>query len=478
MSLPADVRTDGGGWDEPLDLWRAGAPDGAEHTLARIRRVFKVPWPRFTGAVDFARATPADRNRVIDLMRVVALLCVVVGHWLKQGIFIDAEGIPHRQGLLDLAPWTHPVTWLFQVMPIFFLVGGFSNALSWRRAVVAGTTYGSWLYRRTRRLTSPLVPLLVFWSITASLSGVLGLDQDWLRIAGRASLVPTWFLATYLVVVALVPLTLRIWDRFGLASIVAGLLLAGSVDATSLLAESDIVGLANVILVWGTMHQLGYAWLDGALHRPHRAVLLAGGSFAALVALVGLGPYGISMVGVPGFGVDNTYPPRVTLLLLGLWQAGVVLSLEPRLRRVVARPRIWVAIVTLESRLMTIYLWHMAAVGLVLGVSIWSGIGLRSRPDTADWWITRPLWLLVLAGTTLLLTLLLGRYETRPASRLSTRAWLSLTEAGLISLAIAAMAHYGLVLSGGRVLWYLPLGAAVLLIGVARTTHGSAGGST
>jgi len=161
-----------------------------------------------TTADGLARATPADRNRVIDLMRVVALMCVVVGHWLMQGVFVDAEGSPHRQGLLDMAPWSHPLTWLLQVMPIFFLVGGYSNALSWRRAVADGTTYGSWLYRRTRRLTSPLLPLLVFWTIVAPLAGVLSLNQDWLRIAGRASLVPMWFLATYLVVVALVPLTL------------------------------------------------------------------------------------------------------------------------------------------------------------------------------------------------------------------------------------------------------------------------------
>jgi len=251
---------------------------------------------------------------------------------------------------------------------------------------------------------------------------------------------------------------------------VAGLLLAGSVDAVSLLSGSDIVGLANVVLVWGTMHQLGYAWLDGALHRRLRPVLLAGGSFAVLVALVVPGPYGISMVGVTGFGVDNTYPPPVTLLLLGLWQAGVALILEPWLRRIVARPRMWVVIVALESRLMTIYLWHLTVLGIVLGLSVWSGVGLHSRPDTASWWITRPLWLLVLAGTTLLLTLLLGRYETRPTPRQFIPAWLSLAEAGLISIALAAMAHYGLVLPGGHVLWYLPLAGAVLLTGVARTT--------
>lgn len=416
---------------------------------------------------DLVRDTPASRDRVVDLMRVTAILCVVVGHWLMQGVYVDDDG-PHRQGMLGLAPWAHPLTWLLQVMPIFFLVGGFSNALSWRRAASDGTTYGSWLYRRTRRLTRPLLPLLVFWSAVALLAGPLALDRDWLRIAGRASLAPTWFLAVYLVVVALVPFTLWIWDRVGLASIAAGLVLAGAVDAVSLAADNRAIGMVNILLVWATLHQVGYAWLDRALHRRGGRWWLAIVSFSMLAALVWLGPYGISMVGVDGFGVDNTDPPKVTLLLLGLWQAGVALLLERRVRVLTARRRVWMITVALESRLMTLYLWHLTALGLVLGVAVWTGVGLRAIPDTKDWWLNLPLWLFVLAATTGLLTWLLGWYE-RPSSssRPSVPAVVSLAEALVVSVAIAAMAQYGLVL-GGRVLWFVPLATSVLLIGVAR----------
>lgn len=420
-------------------------------------------------AGDVLQDTPAGRDRVIDLMRVGAILCVVVGHWLMQGVYIDDDG-PHRQGLLGLAPWTHPLTWLLQVMPIFFLVGGFSNALSWRRAASDGTTYGTWLYRRTRRLTSPLLPLLVFWSVVASVAGPIGLDRDWLRIAGKASLVPTWFLAVYLLVVALVPFTVWFWDRFGLASIVAGLMMAGVVDVVSLGADHRLVGVVNVVIVWATMHQVGYAWLDGALHRGNRRWWLVLGSFTVLVALVWLGPYGVSMVGVDGFGVDNTNPPKVTLLLLGLWQAGIALLLERRLRALTARRRIWSITVLVESRLMTVYLWHLTALGILLGLSMWTGIGLHAVPDTADWWLALPWWLLVLVAATGLITWLMGRYELLPASQPTVPAVVSLTEVLLISTAIAALARYGLVLPGGHVLWYVPLAAALLLIGVARTS--------
>lgn len=412
--------------------------------------------------------TPAERDRVIDLMRVIALVCVVIGHWLMQGVYVDDDG-PHRDGMLGLAPWTHPLTWLLQVMPIIFLVGGFSNALSWRRAR-DGTTYGAWLYWRTRRLTRPLLPLLVFWSAVASLAGLVGVNRDWLRIASKASLAPTWFLAVYLLVVALVPITLWVWDRIGLASIVAGLLLAGIVDIVSLAADNWLVGVLNILLVWGTMHQVGYAWLDGAMGGQAFRWWLALGSFAALVALVWLGPYGVSMVGVDGFGVDNTDPPRVTLLLLGLWQVGVALVLERRLRAVTARRRVWVVTAAVESRMMTIYLWHLTALGLLLGLAMWTGSGLHAVPDTAGWWLALPLWLAVLAVTTGLITWSIGRYELPPGSRPDVPVVVSLAEALAMSAAIAALAHYGLVLPGGHVLWYLPLAAGLLLVGVARTS--------
>lgn len=297
---------------------------------------------------EVAKMTPSSRNRVVDLMRVLALLIVVLGHWVMQGVYVDRADNLHRLGLLDLATWAHPLTWILQVMPIFFLVGGYSNALSWRRAQTRGTTYGAWLHRRAGRLSRPLLPLLVFWAVVAPTIGTLGFGHDWLRIAGKASLVPTWFLAVYLVVVALVPLSLALWDRWRFVSLGPGLGLAAIVDILSIHFESDVIGAVNLLFVWVTMHQLGYAWLDGTLHGNLRPQLLAVSGFIGVVTLVAFGPYGVSMVGVSGFGVDNASPPRITLLLLGVWQAGIAISLEPYLRRILERPLIWFVVVVLE----------------------------------------------------------------------------------------------------------------------------------
>ncbi len=59
-----------------------------------------------------------------------------------------------RDDVLEMAAWLHPLTWVLQVMPVFFLVGGYANALSWRSARTRGETYGGWLRARLRRLPS------------------------------------------------------------------------------------------------------------------------------------------------------------------------------------------------------------------------------------------------------------------------------------------------------------------------------------
>ena len=95
-------------------------------------------------------ATPASRNRVVDFLRAAAITVVVLGHWTIIAVDPDGGILPH--GVLDGATWTHPLTWLFQVMPIFFLVGGYSNGLSWRSARRKEIGYAEWLRARLRRL--------------------------------------------------------------------------------------------------------------------------------------------------------------------------------------------------------------------------------------------------------------------------------------------------------------------------------------
>ena len=65
--------------------------------------------------------------------------------------------------------------------------------------------------------------------------------------------------ATYVVVVALVPATLALWDRFGLWSVLAGAAVVVAVGVASLAAGLPLVAAVNALVVWATLHQLGYA---------------------------------------------------------------------------------------------------------------------------------------------------------------------------------------------------------------------------
>lgn len=427
-----------------------------------------------------APVTAGERNPVVDLVRVTALGGVVLGHWLKQGWYVDGAGELHRAGLLGIAPWTHPLTWLFQVMPLFFFVGGYANAVSWRHARSRGIDYGAWLAGRVGRLTRPVIPLLAFWVVAGAVAPHVGLGSGWLNVASKSALIPTWFLATYVVIVAIVPLTMAAWERWGMGTLLVGVL-AVPIDVVTLQTDSLVVGGLNMIVVWGTLHQLGYAWRDQRIGR-RSALLLVVTALTVNVIVVWLGPYGVSMVGVDGHGVNNTGPPRITVLLLGLGMAGLVLFAEPALARWARRPRVWAPVVLVERRVMTIYLWHLTALGILGAVAVWSGgTGLHSYPATSTWWAQRPAWLLALAATTVALVLLVGRAEEpRPVDLPRSRPTLALVEVGMVVFFLGILADRGLApTSSASRPWLFALTALLVLVlldrALRRTEPGSRG---
>jgi fucose 4-O-acetylase-like acetyltransferase len=370
-----------------------------------------------------AETTPPTRNRVVDLIRVVSILVVVFGHWLMAAItFEDGQLQPGH--LLELADWTHPLTWVFQVMPLFFFVGGYSNALSWRSARDRGETYGSWLRDRLRRLALPVVPLLLVWTFGGWLGLRLGLDWEMLQLASQVALVPTWFLAAYVVIVTLAPPLLMVWERFGWWSISVGVVLAAIADWVSIGLDFVPAGFLNYVLVWGTVHQLGYAWVDGELAGvPRRLGLLVVG-FATTLALVWLGPYPVAMVGLDTAQITNSYPPRVTLSFLGMFQAGLVLLLEPVLARWMQNISAWTGVVLVGARIMTLYLWHLTAMVLAIGVGLLAdGFGFGIEPLTGQWWLTRPIWFVALLVPTLALVAIFGRFERPEKDLRPAPAW-------------------------------------------------------
>ena len=80
-------------------------------------------------ASKMAAMTPEERNRYVDFLRSVSILVVIIGHWLIATAYV-VDGEMNAGHLLADRPQLHWLTWLFQVMPIFFIVGGYSNAVS------------------------------------------------------------------------------------------------------------------------------------------------------------------------------------------------------------------------------------------------------------------------------------------------------------------------------------------------------------
>ncbi|MCW4601958.1 acyltransferase [Janibacter hoylei] len=412
-----------------------------------------------------AAATPDTRNRVVDLYRAVAIGVVVLGHWLMAAVVVR-DGELAMANTLDLVPPLQGLTWVLQVMPLFFLVGGYANATSWRSARAKGDTWATWQRARLRRLMTPVLPLLIAWLAICSVGVAAGVSPDLLRTASQSALVPTWFLAAYVLVVAVAPVTLALWERYGWWSFVGGMAVAAVVDLVSISTGSILVGFLNYLFVWASVHQLGYAWRDGALDGARRRLALSALGLAAVSALVWVGPYPVGMVGT-GQPVENSYPARVTLLFLGMFQIGLALLAERRLQAWLQRPAAWRATIAVNARIMTLYLWHMTAMLGLVGLSLaLGGRGLHLQPATGAWWATRPVWFAVCGVVTVALIAVFGRLEDPSVDlRPAPRVWRPLVATVAVCGGLAVMAKSGIVSADG-VHWVwpvLPVAALLLL---------------
>jgi hypothetical protein len=289
----------------------------------------------------------------------------------------------------------------------------------------------------------PVVPLLVFWGLAAWVLLTAGLDPELVVVGSQTALVPVWFLAVYIAVVALTPVTTRLWDRFGFVSVVAGVGASVLVDAVSLGLDEPWIGWLNYLFIWGTVHQLGYAWRGERLSSGLRWAL-------AIVGLAGLGVltqafgYPVSMVGVPGAAVNNTLPPRLPLLALGMLQTGLLLAGETRLNRWLHGERPWTATVLVTSMIMTIYLWHLTAMVLLLaGLLAIDGFGLHVAAGSGLWWATRPAWLAAVAVITIPTVLGMARFERPRGEVAPPPAWRGISAVVLVCLGLALLAYYG-----------------------------------
>ncbi|MFC9638152.1 acyltransferase [Streptomyces mirabilis] len=363
-----------------------------------------------------AEATPASRDKYVDLLRVASLGTVVLGHWLMAAVSVRGDGRAEVGNLLAVEPRLQLLTWALQVMPVFFFVGGFSHALSYRslrrKAGENGENGGAALYSvflraRLQRLLRPTVVFIGVWGALALALQLAGREGGLLDVSLRLVAQPLWFIGIYLAMVAFTPPLLRLHERYGWGAFGGLAAAAGLVDVLRFGFGVPYVEFLNFAFVWLAVHQLGFLRADGKLRRPH---LLAGAGLAGAVLLVAYGPYPLSMVGMPGEKISNMAPPTFALLCHGLWLVGGVESLRGPARRWLRRPRVWRAVVAANGVSMTAFLWHLTAMLGVYGALLALGVRLP-EPATGVWWAQVPVRVVVAGGVTALLVTVFRRFE-------------------------------------------------------------------
>lgn len=362
-----------------------------------------------------ADATPEYRDRTVDLLRALAIVGVVLGHWLVSGTVSD-PGQParlHGASPLSHLPALAPVSWLFQTLAPFFFAGGYAAARSLaRRAPGRGPL--SWLGSRVHRLVRPVAALAAVWAPGLLLLAAVGAPGDTRHLVWSLVSHPMWFLLVYLVLTAATPLLLAAVRRVGGWALLPPVLAVAGVDALRGNGIPTWLGLAVVPVGWAVPYLLGILYADGRLARWHGAVLLAAGVGGG-AALVAAG-YPASAVGVPGDAFSNLDPPSLFALALAAAQLGLFLLVRPWLAGLLRRPAAWAPVVALNLVAMTVFCWHQTALLVVTFAGLLAGRvpGLTDAPDGLGWAGHRLAWLPVFAAVLAVLVALFHRVERLP----------------------------------------------------------------
>ena len=361
-------------------------------------------------------ATPAHRDRTVDALRALAITGVILGHWLVTAL-VPTHG-QTGTGLADKSPLAAmpaltPVSWVFQTLAVFFLVGGYAAARSYRG------NYLAWLGRRLARLGRPVAVLAAFWAVLATglyLGGVSGpVLRTVLTLVGD----PLWFLGVFAALTALTPLAVALVRRLGAWAAVIPLAVVAGADAVRF-------GLGGPGPAGSTSWPAGWCrTCSGSRGRGARSAAAPGRPSCSRAAprrprrsCCGRA-IPASMVGVNGARISNLNPPTLAVVTFGIAQAGLALLLREPLARWMRRPVAWAVVATANLTAMTLFLWHQTAFLAVNAAGLLIGRlpGLATAPSGALWVAERLAWLPVFGAALAVLWLVLRRAERPPRPR-------------------------------------------------------------
>lgn len=376
----------------------------------------------------------SHRDSAVDFVRALAIAAVVALHSLMVGVTLSPDG-PVFANAGDVGHWIVPVSWVMQVMPMFFVVGGFAGIRALRAQRRRGASGAAFAVSRVRRLLIPTVASVGTAGFLLALLADAGLDPDLVDMAGYRYGQPLWFLGVFLVLQAVLPVMVRLHERAPLRTLTALASVSLVVDAARVISGSDGIGYVNLLFVWLTMQQVGFLLADGRIDALSSRTRIAAAAVAFGLLLVSFGT---------GFHspdlIANTNPPTTALLLVGVMQTAAFSLFKEQLTAFADRRPVAAFTRFMSARSMTVYLWHMPVLLTLAGLTALIGTVTGDQlpvPTSGEWWLSRPLWLVLALGATALLTVPLSRLEriTAPIDTTPARA----TVAVLIGAAAVAL---------------------------------------
>ncbi|MDW3218452.1 MAG: acyltransferase [Acidimicrobiales bacterium] len=357
---------------------------------------------------DLAAEARPDRNRAIDAYRALAMLAVAIGHWAAISVALDDDGALRAGNALAEAPQLAWITWIFQVMPLFFVVGGFSSAMSLDAHARGGGRGADWVVARLRRMLAPAVVLGGTWLALLVVGSLLGAGG--IVVAGAiAAAIPLWFLANYTIDTAIAPMVLPAFRRRPGRFVVGALAVFAAVEALHV-SGVPLIGHVNWVLGWLLFQVAGFAWRDGLLPTGRRLVTVAAALWTGAVAAVAFGPWPVAMVHHEGLTHSPTHPPSIALLLFGGAYSTTAVALAPWLSGRLARsPKAWAAVVAGNAVSLTVYLWHFTA--FVVAAAGFYALGWLPTASVASaaWWLQKlPMMFAAAVVLTLIVALVSG----------------------------------------------------------------------
>ncbi|GAB08761.1 hypothetical protein GOARA_019_00440 [Gordonia araii NBRC 100433] len=341
----------------------------------------------FPSATRVAAGTPAGRDRAVDVARIASLLVVMFGHCAFVLATITASSELVVGNLLGELPVIRPLTWVLQIMPLFFLAGAASAAYGLDRPGTAdrdAKPWGLWLFTRAQRLARPVLWYLAAWSLALGATRLFAGPTAAARL-GEQCVALLWFIGVYFVILAFVPALTRLTRTADVVRfVVAMLAVAAFFDAARIRFDNIVFGLPNFLAVWLIPAVIGVAYARRAIS-PKAALVVGAAAFGLNVALVALGPYEVSLVVTGNETLSNVTPPTVVLGLHCVWMSLVFVAAARRIGQWAQRPRVWRWTAIGNGGAMTLYLWHIPAIVATMLLLHIAGLDAYS-PDQPHFW--------------------------------------------------------------------------------------------